>query len=36
MEKIEADVVSYNHGITLVERKSLMITGVKKIENFDD
>ena len=35
MEKIEADVVSYNHGITLVERKSLMITGVKKIENFD-
>ena len=36
MEKIEADVVNYNHGITLVERKSLMITGVKKIENFDN
>lgn len=28
-------VVSYSHGISLVERKNLMITGVKKIENFD-
>ncbi len=26
---------SYNHGISLVERKNLVITGVKKIENFD-
>lgn len=35
MDKI--DVASnYNHGITLIERKSLMVSGVKKIENFDD
>ena len=26
---------SYNHGISLLERKNLVITGVKKIENFD-
>ena len=28
-------ISSYNHGITLLERKNLVITGVKKIENFD-
>ena len=28
-------IVNYSHGISLVERKSLMVTGVKKIENFD-
>ena len=27
---------SYNHSISLLERKTLVITGVKKIENFDD
>ena len=32
MDKIDN---SYNHGISLVERKSLIVTGVKKIENFD-
>ena len=26
---------NYNHGISLLERKNLVITGVKKIENFD-
>lgn len=36
MEKIDDAITNYNHGITLVERKSLMVTGVKKIENFDD
>lgn len=36
MEKIDDAINNYNHGITLVERKSLIITGVKKIENFDD
>ena len=25
----------YNHGISLLERKNLVITGVKKIENID-
>lgn len=34
MEKQDT-LTSYSHGISLVERKNLMITGVKKIENFD-
>ena len=28
-------ISNYNHGINLVERKNLVISGVKKIENFD-
>lgn len=28
-------ISSYTHGFNLVERKNLIITGVKKIENFD-
>lgn len=35
MDKIDV-ATNYNHGITLIERKSLMVSGVKKIENFDD
>jgi len=35
MDKIDGSS-AYNHTITLVERKSLMTSGVKKIENFDD
>ena len=27
--------VSFNHGLTLSERKNAVITGVKKIESFD-
>lgn len=34
MEKQET-MGSYTHGINLVERKNLVITGCKKIENFD-
>ena len=34
MEKQDS-LTSYSHGISLVERKNLSITGVKKIENFD-
>ena len=34
MEKQDT-LTSYSHGISLVERKNLIITGVKKIENFD-
>lgn len=29
------NINSYNHGISLFERKSLIVTGIKKIENFD-
>ncbi len=35
MEKQDSSLNSYNHGISLFERKNLVITGVKKIDNFD-
>ena len=35
MESKENFVGNYNHSINMVERKNLMVTGVKKIENFD-
>lgn len=35
MDKQENSINGYNHGISLLERKSLVVTGVKKIENFD-
>ena len=31
----ESTINNYNHSISLLERKTLVITGVKKIENFD-
>lgn len=34
MDKQDA-INNYNHGISLLERKNLVIAGVKKIENFD-
>lgn len=36
MEKGNEVISTYNHGISLVERKNAIITGVKKIENFDE
>ena len=36
MDKQESSISNYIHGISLFERKSLVITGVKKIENFDN
>lgn len=35
MDKQENSINSYNHGISLLERKNLVVTGVKKIESFD-
>ncbi|MBQ6135725.1 MAG: sporulation protein YabP [Bacilli bacterium] len=32
----ESTISNYNHSINLLERKMLVITGVKKIENFDN
>lgn len=29
-------LTNYNHSVTITERKNLVITGVKKIESFDD
>ncbi|MGN1000426.1 MAG: sporulation protein YabP [Bacilli bacterium] len=35
MDKVDNLVGNYNHSINMVERKNLIVTGVKKIENFD-
>lgn len=29
-------ITNYNHNITINERKNIVITGVKKIDSFDD
>lgn len=36
MDKGKELDVGFNHGITLSERKNVVITGVKKIESFDN
>ena len=36
MEKETTTITNYNHGISIAERKSALISGVKKIESFDD
>lgn len=36
MDKDVSNINNYNHSISLLERKTLVITGVKKIENFDN
>lgn len=35
MEK-EKEINSFNHSINIVERKNILITGVKKVESFDN
>ena len=35
MEK-DNTISNYNHSLSLLERKTLVVTGVKKIENFDN
>ena len=36
MEEETTTITNYNHGISIAERKSALISGVKKIESFDD
>ena len=36
MDKDNTGISNYNHSVSLLERKTLVITGVKKIENFDN
>ena len=36
MDKIDNSITNYNHGISVVERKNIIVTGVKKIDNFDN
>lgn len=35
MDKNEM-ITNYNHNVTINERKNIVITGVKKIDSFDD
>ena len=35
MDKVKELEASFNHGVTLAERKNIVVTGVKKIESFD-
>ena len=36
MDKVKEMESSFNHGISIAERKNVVVTGVKKIESFDD
>lgn len=35
MDKNDSSINNFNHSVSLLERKTLVITGVKKIDNFD-
>ena len=35
MDKVREIESNYNHGISIAERKNVIVTGVKKIESFD-
>lgn len=36
MDKVKEMESSFNHGISIAERKNIVVTGVKKIESFDN
>jgi len=36
MDKVKEIEAAFNHGISLAERKNIVVTGVKKIESFDN
>ncbi len=36
MDKVKEIEASFNHGISLAERKNIVVTGVKKIDSFDN
>jgi len=33
---MDKDIITYNHSITINERKNIVISGVKKIDSFDN
>ena len=35
MDKVKEIEANFGHGITLAERKNIVVTGVKKIDSFD-
>lgn len=36
MDKVKEIEASFNHGISISERKNIVVTGVKKIDSFDN
>ena len=36
MENVKEMDATFNHGISISERKNIIITGVKKIDSFDN
>ena len=36
MDKVKEMESTFNHGISISERKNIIVTGVKKIESFDN
>ena len=36
MDKVKEMDSNFNHGISIAERKKILVTGVKKIESFDN
>ena len=36
MDKVHEIEINFNHGISIAERKNIIVTGVKKIESFDN
>lgn len=36
MDKVKEMESSFNHGISIAERKNIVVSGVKKIESFDN
>jgi sporulation protein YabP len=36
MDKVKELENSFNHGISIAERKNIIVTGIKKIESFDN
>jgi len=36
MDKVKELETSFNHGISISERKNIVVSGVKKIESFDN
>lgn len=36
MDKVHEIENNFNHGISIAERKNIIVTGVKKIESFDN
>ena len=36
MDKVKELESTFNHGISVAERKNVIVTGVKKIESFDN